>query len=149
MPSVPISDEVFEAIQRQAVPLVDTVDSVLRRVLGLDTEQESGRPGKLLPLLKAGELKPGDELIWRRPQLGEVHRATVLATGSIRLADGRIASSLSGACKDLSNTSVDGWEEWRRTSDDQRLDDLRKRAGIPVHQRKPRKSIEGGPTEDS
>lgn len=142
MPSVPISDEVFEAIQRQAVPLVDTVDSVLRRVLGLDADQESDKPGKLLLLLRASELKPGDELIWRRPQLGEVHRATVLANGCIRLADGRIATSLSGACRTLTNTSVDGWEEWRRASDDARLGDLRERAGIPVHRRRSRKSGE-------
>lgn len=140
MQSVPISDEVFEAIQRQAVPLVDTVDSVLRRVLGLDAEQQPDKPGKLLPLLKTGELKPGDELIWRRTQLGEVHQATVLATGCIRLADGRIFTSPSGACSALSNTSVDGWEEWRRTSDDVRLDELRQRAGILVHRRKTRKS---------
>jgi len=148
MPSVPISDEVFEAIQRQAVPLVDTVDSVLRRILGLDAQQESNKPGKLMPLLRAGELKPGDELIWRRPQLGEVHRATVLASGCIRLTDGRIATSLSGACSALTNTSIDGWEEWRRASDDVRLDELRRRAGIPVHRRKPRKDGETGPTED-
>lgn len=149
MPSVPISDEVFEAIQRLAVPLVDTVDSVLRRVLGLDAEQQVDKPGKLLPLLKAGELKAGDELIWRRTQLGEVHRATVLATGCIRLADGRVATSLSGACKDLSNTSADGWEEWLRASDDARLDELRQRAGIPVHRRRSRKNSEVGPTTDS
>ncbi|MFD1044206.1 hypothetical protein ACFQ1S_00640 [Kibdelosporangium lantanae] len=149
MPSVPISDEVFEAIQRKAVPLVDTVDSVLRRVLGLEAEQQSDKAGKLLPLLKAGLLEPDDELLWRRPQLGEAHRATVLATGCIRLADGRIATSPSGACSALSSTSVDGWEEWRRASDDVRLDELRQRAGIPVHRRKSRKSGEGERTADS
>jgi hypothetical protein len=149
MPSVPISDEVFEAIRRQAVPLVDTVDSVLRRVLGLDAEQQPGKTGRFLPLLEASQLKPGDELVWRRTQLGEVHRATVLPTGCICLADGRIFASPSGACSALSNTSVDGWEEWRRASDDVRLDELRRRAGIPVHRRKSRKSGEAKPTADS
>ncbi len=141
MPSVPISDEVFAAIQRQAVPLVDTVDSVLRRVLGLDADQEPGKTGKLLPLLRAGVLAPDDELVWRRTQLGEVHQAVVLATGCIRLADGRVATSPSGACSALSNTSVDGWEEWRRASDDVRLDELRRQAGIPVRRRQSRKGV--------
>lgn len=148
MPTVPISDEVFKAIQSQAVPLVDTVDSVLRRILGLDAEQQPTKTGKLLPLLRAGLLEPDEELLWRRTQLGEVHRATVLATGCIRLEDGRIASSLSGACSALSNTSVDGWEEWRRASDDVRLDELRRRAGIPVHRRKRRQNNDPERPED-
>jgi len=148
MPTVPISDEVFQAIQSQAVPLVDTVDSVLRRVLGLDAGQQPTKAGRLLPLLKAGLLQSDDELLWRRPQLGEVHRATVLSTGCIRLTDGRIATSLSGACRALSNTSVDGWEEWRRASDDVKLDELRQRAGIQVHRRKRRQSTDPSASED-
>jgi len=55
-PAVEFSEEVITAIQSQAVPLVDTADSVLRRVLKLDGEPLPGRAGRLLSLLKAGVL---------------------------------------------------------------------------------------------
>lgn len=39
MPVVRISDEVFRELQRRAQPLVDDIDSVLRRILGIATGQ--------------------------------------------------------------------------------------------------------------
>ncbi|UVS76500.1 hypothetical protein [Actinokineospora sp. UTMC 2448] len=136
MPNVPISDEVFKAIQSRAEPLVDTVDTVLRRLLGLQPEPAASKPGGLSALLAAGLLNPNDELVWRRPQLGHLHRATVMANGCIRLENGTVAKTPSGACSELTNTSADGWEEWRRASDDVRLDELRRQAGISVTRRK-------------
>jgi len=35
MPVIRVDDDVFEALQKQAIPLVDTPNSVLRRLLGL------------------------------------------------------------------------------------------------------------------
>ncbi len=52
-----------------------------------------------------------------------------MANGSLRLADGRIAHSPSGACAMLSdNKSYDGWEEWHRVSDGMVIKKLRDQA---------------------
>ena len=136
MPTIRISSEVFDALKRRAEPLVDTADSVLRRELGLSAEEPGGETGRLLPLLKAGLLKAGDEIEWRRAQRGEVHRATVLATGCIRLPTGQVVSSPSRACSVLGeNKSYPGWSEWKRATDGVRLDELRRRAGVSVPRR--------------
>jgi hypothetical protein len=42
MPTVRIDDEVYERLQRDAVPFVDTPNTVLRRVLGLDPTDSAG-----------------------------------------------------------------------------------------------------------
>lgn len=126
MPTIRVSDEVFDELKRRAEPFVDTPDSVLRKVLGLTHEQMAGKTGRLLPLLRSGALSSGDRLVWRRKRAGQVHTATVLSNGCLQLADGRTAMSLSGACAMLNdNKSHDGWEEWRRESDQVLLGDLR------------------------
>ena len=132
MPVIRVSDDVFAFLQSHAVPLSDTPDSVLRRLLNIDTGTAGGSPsvatapeGKLLPLLKAGLLQPGDRLVWRQSRLGNTFYATVLSGGALQLDDGRIAKSLSGACQDLTGKSYDGWEEFRRESDNVLLGDLR------------------------
>jgi hypothetical protein len=136
MPVIRVSDEVFAALQKRAVPLADSADSVLRRVLGIDTDRagvspdaSEGPKGNLLFLVDAGLLKPGDRLVWRQPRLGNTFYATVLAHGALRLDDGQIATSPSGACEILTGKSHDGWEAFRRESDHVLLDDLRKRCG--------------------
>ncbi|HEX3592106.1 MAG TPA: hypothetical protein VHV74_21005 [Pseudonocardiaceae bacterium] len=126
VPTIRISDEVFSELKWRAEALVDTPDSVLRRILGLDDTRTSGKTGDLLPLLRSGDLSAGDQLVWRRPRAGQVHHATVLASGCLRLADGSTATSLSGACATLNqNKSHNGWKEWRRASDDVLLNELR------------------------
>jgi hypothetical protein len=126
MPTIRVSDEVFHELQRRAKPLVDSPDSVLRKVLGLAGGKAADRTGLLLPLLRSGTLSVDDELVWRRKRRGQVHIATVTADGCIRLADGRTAPSLSRACAMLNDDkSHDGWKECRRASDDVLLDKLR------------------------
>jgi hypothetical protein len=132
MPVIRISDEVFAVLQSHAVPLADTPDSVLRRLLNIDTGTASGSSGvaagpegKLLALLDAGLLQPGDRLVWRQSRLGNTFYATVLSRGALQLDDGRIATSPSGACQALTGKSYDGWEEFRRESDNVLLADLR------------------------
>lgn len=40
MPSIPIDDEVWKELQGRAEPLVDTPNSILRRILGLERKQD-------------------------------------------------------------------------------------------------------------
>lgn len=56
VPTLRVDGEVFSALQEQATPFVDTPNSVLRRVLGLDvsanrttTKQRRAKPDELLP----------------------------------------------------------------------------------------------------
>ncbi|MCQ3804998.1 MAG: hypothetical protein KTV45_13015, partial [Acidimicrobiia bacterium] len=41
-----MSEDVFSELQRHAEPLVDDADSVLRRLLGYDSEEGNSSPGK-------------------------------------------------------------------------------------------------------
>jgi hypothetical protein len=41
---VTVDQDVFEAVQRHAIPLVDDFNSALRRLLGLDGEGDTGAP---------------------------------------------------------------------------------------------------------
>ncbi|MGH3712481.1 MAG: hypothetical protein ACRDT4_03330 [Micromonosporaceae bacterium] len=132
MPVIRISDEVYAHLQSRAEPLVDTPDSVLRRELGIDANESStsgglavGPEGRLRPLVEAGLLRPGDRLIWRQTRLGRTYHATVLRRGALQLESGAIEKSPSGACRALTGKSYDGWEEWRRESDNVLLRDLR------------------------
>ncbi|WP_236790050.1 hypothetical protein [Amycolatopsis sp. GM8] len=126
MPTIRISDEVFSELKRRAEAFVDTPDSVLRKILGLTDAAKTSRTGGLLPQLRSGALSAGDKLVWHRKRAGQTHQATVLADGCVRLPDGRVAESLSKACALLSEgKSYNGWEEWRRASDDVLLNELR------------------------
>lgn len=134
MPVIRVSDEVYAALQKHAVPLSDSADSVLRRVLKIDADAvgassgtAEGPDGYLLPLLDAKLLEPGDRLVWHQRRLGNTFYATVLDRGALRLDDGQIARSPSGACQKLTGKIYDGWEAFRRESDNVLLDDLRKR----------------------
>jgi hypothetical protein len=85
-----------------------------------------GRRVQLSDLMEAGLVREGDELLWRRPRVGEEYRAVVTADGAIRLADGREFSSPSRAAKEAAQIpAYDGWYAWRLTRDDRTLHVLR------------------------
>jgi Restriction Enzyme Adenine Methylase Associated len=65
--------------------------------IGTESDSEDDEPGGLLPLIRAGVLKPGDELTWKRPRKNEIHKAVVTQNGCLRIADGRIFTSPSPA----------------------------------------------------
>ncbi|MFD6322222.1 hypothetical protein ACFWOL_04925 [Streptomyces sp. NPDC058442] len=109
--TIVVDDEVFERLQREAQPLIDTPNSVLRRLLALDAKPV--RPGALGPLLDAGLLESGQRLLWRRRNLGQEYLAHVTPEGSLRLEDGRICDSPSGACDAVAHGKVNGWDAWR------------------------------------
>jgi hypothetical protein len=69
MPVIRVDDEVFSALQKQAVPFVDTPNSVLRRLLSLDKQatanQQRGRVRRVLGRSQEGSARE----IYRRPIL--------------------------------------------------------------------------------
>lgn len=96
---------------------------------GADPTKIDGRRVQVPDLLDAGLVKPGQELTWNRPRVGETYRASVTETGQIRLEDGRECSSPSNAAMTAANVaSYDGWYAWRVNEEgDQTLHKLRVR----------------------
>ncbi len=86
-----------------------------------------GRRVKVRDLVDAKLLEAGTILVMDRPQAQELLQVTVTETGQLLMSDGREAGTPSGAIKDLTGKSVDGWYAWHRADDDQLLHDLRQR----------------------
>ena len=65
---------------------------------------------KVVELVKKGLLNPGQELIWNRRVMKEIHFAVVNQDGSITTNDGVRHKTPSGAARHLNgNKPVDGW----------------------------------------
>jgi len=93
-----------------------------------DVTKIEGRRLRVADLLDEGFLQPGQEVIWRRPRVGQEFRATVTEEGQIRLEDGRTFSSPSRAAMEAANiVSYDGWYAWRLGENGPSLHELRER----------------------
>ncbi len=93
----------------------------VRRLVG---ERKSSTT--IADLVDAGLLAVGDELTWNRPQLGQRHSCVVQGDGTLRLPDGVVKQTPSGAAIALTGGSHDGWTVWRVPSHgDRMLADLR------------------------
>ena len=80
--------------------------------------------GSVADLLNQGLLAAGAQIIWERA-MDERYTGTVLASGNIRLPDGRTFSSPTAAAQQASGRTVgSGWERWR-TEDGRTLYELR------------------------
>ena len=142
-PTIRVDDDVFAALQREARPFIDTPNSMLRKLVGLEetgggstaTPPSSPAPGRLQQLLQEGHLKDHEVLIWPRRQHGQTFRATVTEGGGIRLEDGRHFDSPSGAARELAGYEVNGWRTWRRESDGATLEELRERRMAAIKRR--------------
>ncbi|WP_345597286.1 hypothetical protein [Streptomyces marokkonensis] len=117
-PTIRVDNEVYEELQKRATPFVDTPNSTLRRVLGLPEKATqsgstavapSSREAALSPLLADRRLRPGQRLVWRRRNLNQVHYAEVLANGTLRLEDGSVHDTPSGAATALAGNTQNGW----------------------------------------
>lgn len=172
-PTIRIDHEVYEKLQEQAKPFVDTPNAVLRRLLELPEapEPEGGRGSrrshrggprghrhgergprrnKLALLVEAGVLSPGDTLVWRRPRSGEEFTATITDDAQIRLDDGSVHDSPSGAGKALNGYDANGWVNWRIERSDETLRDalMALRGGRPDSRRGPGRGSRRGPHPD-
>jgi hypothetical protein len=126
---IDVDDEVYAHLERSAKPLVDTPNSVLRRLLDLDRKEPAPATSRrqtppLAQLVATGKLTVGQRLTWRRRNLGTEYTAFVTEDGKLRLEDGTIYDSPSGACFAAAGINVNGWSTWR-TTDDISLQSLR------------------------
>jgi hypothetical protein len=131
--TIRVDDEVFAKLQNLAEPFVDTPNSALRKLLGLESAsrdadaQVTGRASRdqsLAPLLTDGRLRTGQRLVWRRRNLRREHHAVVLRTGQLRLEDGSTHNTPSGAATAVAGSQQNGWRAWA-TEDGTLLKDLR------------------------
>ncbi|WP_324786630.1 DUF4357 domain-containing protein [Streptomyces sp. H51] len=124
---IDVDDEVYAHLEQAATPLVDTPNSVLRRLLGLDRDTATTKPNQHSPLatlVTSGRLSVGQRLVWHRRNYNKTHLAVVTADGRLRLEDGTTHKSPSGACGAISGIAINGWSAWR-TEDGTPLQALR------------------------
>jgi hypothetical protein len=85
-----------------------------------------GRRVTIGDLLGAGLLAAGDALRFKRPRLGETHRAVVTASGALALDGGQEFRSPSRAAMVAADMkAVDGWHAWTTVNSGRSLDWLR------------------------
>lgn len=126
--SIEVDEEVFAALEREAIPFVDTTpNDVLRRLLLAGTPNPlAGKSGDLMPLLDAGRLRAGDRLVHHQPRKGRTFTAEVTADGHIQLPDGRRFAAPSPALRACVGSEINGWGQWEVERTGQRLQDIRR-----------------------
>jgi Restriction Enzyme Adenine Methylase Associated len=115
---VDVGVETTEA-RDETVPTAAEPSPRVHRLIG-------GRRIRLVDLLDAGLLDPGQQLVWERPRLGQTYEASITENGSIRLPNGHVFSSPSAAATEAAGIpAYDGWYAWK--ADGALLNDLRDR----------------------
>lgn len=67
------------------------------------------KPGPIKDLIDAGRLSVGQTLTWYRRNRNETHHATVTADARLRLADGTVHTTASGAALHITGYPTRGW----------------------------------------
>jgi len=83
-----------------------------------------GLAPQLLPLIKAGLLSPGQELVWHQPRLRRTHTVTVTADGRLKIPDGTAWPSPFQAAHRIAGHQANGWVLFK-TADGRSLQDLK------------------------
>lgn len=96
--------------------------------LTLSGRRGGGSRGRRIPLREIQEkglLHAGDIFEWRRPKLGVTYTATLTSDGKLKLPDGSLHDTPSGAAKAATGTAaVAGPSVWRRTADGRSIADI-------------------------
>ncbi|MFF6867282.1 hypothetical protein [Streptomyces sp. NPDC012450] len=130
--SIEIDDDVFAFLQRHSEPLVDTPNTVLRRLLLSDEGSSTGKTavrkaGDLLPIIEAGLAAPGDKLQHHQPRRQQTHEATITADGWVELPDGRAFPKPSPALKAQTGSEINGWGKYIHVPSGRVLQELREK----------------------
>lgn len=140
MRKVMIDEEVYSLLEERARGFQDP-NSVLRVLLGLDSKKvvATSAPlapsdyvsGKLMELIQAGTVQPGDSLVHHKTRLRRTYRAIVTADGWVETDTNRYQSP-SAALSDLVGTQINGWGEWMHEPSGQTLRQLRDASRPPA-----------------
>ncbi|MEW2133284.1 hypothetical protein [Streptomyces sp. NPDC005435] len=130
MRTIQVDDEVFAYLQSRSVPLVDTPNDVLRRLLLMNqgpvaAQEDARRPGSLMPLIEAGLVAPGDKLRYHQSRLRRTHEARISPDGWVELSDGRAFPQPSPALKAQIHTEVNAWRCYVHVPSGRLLHELR------------------------
>ncbi|WP_329324191.1 hypothetical protein [[Kitasatospora] papulosa] len=128
--SIEVDDDVFAFLQRHSEPLVDTPNTVLRRLLLRGEESATGKTvirkaGDLLPMIEAGLAAPGDKLQHHQPRRARTHEATITPDGWVELPDGRAFPKPSPALKAQTGSEINGWGKYTHVPSGRLLQELR------------------------
>lgn len=123
---IEVDDEVYAALQREAVAFEETTpNDVLRRLLLTGSSRPPGKPGDLMPLLEAGRLQAGDKLVHEQRRKGRSFTAEVTSDGYVQLPDGQRFPAPSPALKACVGSEINGWASWLVARTGQPLRELR------------------------
>ncbi|WP_030813723.1 hypothetical protein [Streptomyces sp. NRRL F-2799] len=139
MRDIQVDDEVFAYLQSRSVPLVDTPNDVLRRLLLKDGARSAGepdgrRPGSLMSIIEAGLAAPGDKLRYHQSRLKRTHEALISSDGWVELPDGRAFPQPSPALKAQIQTEVNAWRCYVHVPSGRLLQELRLEAASALQE---------------
>ena len=85
-----------------------------------------GRRVMIADLINAGLLEIGTSLRFKRPRMGQTHKAVVAADGTLSIEGGQVFRSPSRAAAVAADMpAVDGWHAWTVVASGRSLDSLR------------------------
>jgi hypothetical protein len=140
LPQIHVDDEVYAAMEAEAIGFETPNDVLRRKFLGngaghtssprRSASSGSGRSagGGLTELIASGLIAPGDELSHVRVRSGQRLSGVVEEDGCIKTKLGRYASP-SPALGGLTGTAINGWANWIHVPSGKTLDQLRKELG--------------------
>ncbi|NEE01205.1 restriction system modified-DNA reader domain-containing protein [Phytoactinopolyspora halotolerans] len=129
MRRIEIDDDVYAELERHVQGFERPNDVLRRLLLKVDTRPPridgvSGRRGKLMPLIEAGLIKPGEKLQHEQTRKGNVYEATVATSGEIVTVKGTYQAP-SPALAALVGSQIDGWANWLHAPSGKTLRQLR------------------------
>ncbi|MEO7193444.1 MAG: CBS domain-containing protein [Pseudonocardiaceae bacterium] len=109
----------------------------------------NGRRVRVSDLIDANLLEPGAKLGFDQPTLGKNHSAVVTEAGELKLDDGRLFKTPSGAGDAVAGMSTAGWNVWTVESSGKILDALRQELLANLAERQTfEEEIHGGESAD-
>lgn len=124
---ITVDEEVYAELGRRSRPFEQPNDTLRRVLFGekAPAPRPEDAPGALRPLLEAGGVHAGDELVCHRRRKGETYSARVGPNGAIVMENGDVFDSPSRALSEQTGTSMNGWMLWVHSPSGSTLAQLR------------------------